>query len=951
MTPTTSRTRAAGRLALLAATVILPPPLLTHLGSLPTSAPTIHDIGRALSHPITPSGWVTATIACLWLCWAAITITVLTELVARGRGRPAARITGMSRLQRWVAETLTAGALLTATHAASAGAVPLHAAMPATVSTTYTTRIIGTGVTPPGEQLPSRRHPARQEPAGGAETPPRADAPTSEMATGQEAAPPVTVVVAVGDNLWDIAQRHLPPFGIRGGKRATEIWDLNRGKTMTDVHGRHQRFNNPNLIRPGWTLTLPPDATNLPTATSTTTSTTATTQPTITPPPPSNGERPAPAVTPADTTSPPHDGDHAVPMPPPPLGVPASPAIAAPPAPHPENADQEPAPDAEGTDGRHAPGDNHLPVGVPVAAGLGLAGGTIALLLARMRRGQSARLRPGRRIRLPQTPLAQIETVLSGGSPTDPLWVEGVLRLAGTRLAHHHSTDHPVQLLGVITNPERAELILSTPIPATAPFTSIGERWSITHDDDTDLLPATGTVCATPLIVSVGSTPDGDDASINLETSPLLTLTGPEENTKELLSALIVGLASAPWADGITIYTDPDIHRLLEPLPHVAELTPDRVADALAVAADALHAATAQGHATVAAARLHHPDGPWAPTVLATTAPLPAELAERAAALARQGAALTIIAPGLPHATTWDVAEPELDLLGHTVTLHHLVSGAGEAVGSLLVDATAPGDVSTADEPYATLHAERTTAAVACNRAGAPTLTARADGADQQQQGDDQPVVPLVRLLGPVELLGAANGPLRPKALEAIVYLASHPAGVTTDQLADALWPTKTPAPKTVYNLIGAARRHLGTATGVTITQTGLRWKLAIDTDITQFRALVDAGKPLDALSLVRGRPYELLIDSPWTIMEGHSADLEGLIVDVAEQAAATALQEDRLDIVEQAAKAGLLACPWHEGLYDLRIQAARTSGDNARVKALIAERNAVLEDELAPFD
>lgn len=62
---------------------------------------------------------------------------------------------------------------------------------------------------------------------------------------------PETHTVVPGDNLWRIAERYLDD-----GFRWTEIWKLNRQRTMTG--GR--QFTDPNLIYPGWVLELPQGA-------------------------------------------------------------------------------------------------------------------------------------------------------------------------------------------------------------------------------------------------------------------------------------------------------------------------------------------------------------------------------------------------------------------------------------------------------------------------------------------------------------------------------------------------------------------------------------------------------------------------------------------------------------------------------------------------------------------
>ena len=94
-----------------------------------------------------------------------------------------------------------------------------------------------------------------------------------------------------------------------------------------------------------------------------------------------------------------------------------------------------------------------------------------------------------------------------------------------------------------------------------------------------------------------------------------------------------------------------------------------------------------------------------------------------------------------------------------------------------------------------------------------------------------------------------------------------------------------------------------------------------------------------------------MLGDPSWAVGEGHVADLEGMVVEVASRLAAAAMAAGDAAGVEEAARAGLVASPWHDGLYQLRIEAARQRGDPARARALKAEQDAKLEDDIAPYD
>ncbi|WP_165845406.1 bacterial transcriptional activator domain-containing protein [Streptacidiphilus pinicola] len=96
--------------------------------------------------------------------------------------------------------------------------------------------------------LTATRTPAASAPTQDGSINPAPAAATAPLHPGQNAASPNTVGVKSGDTLWQLAQSHLgDPL------RWPEIYALNQDDTETD--GR--RFQNPNLIYPGWSLQLP----------------------------------------------------------------------------------------------------------------------------------------------------------------------------------------------------------------------------------------------------------------------------------------------------------------------------------------------------------------------------------------------------------------------------------------------------------------------------------------------------------------------------------------------------------------------------------------------------------------------------------------------------------------------------------------------------------------------
>jgi LysM domain-containing protein len=97
-------------------------------------------------------------------------------------------------------------------------------------------------------------------PLAAAGVPPHGSAPTTDIASRTPHRPDLRVYVVgsepdLAPSLWTIAERHLG-----NPLRWKEIWQLNRGSRQPD--GR--LFNDPQVIRLGWTLRLPADASDLP---------------------------------------------------------------------------------------------------------------------------------------------------------------------------------------------------------------------------------------------------------------------------------------------------------------------------------------------------------------------------------------------------------------------------------------------------------------------------------------------------------------------------------------------------------------------------------------------------------------------------------------------------------------------------------------------------------------
>jgi DNA-binding SARP family transcriptional activator len=215
----------ASLLALAALIAGLPAALYAVSGSpIPHAIPAWHQITSTLGRPDHGALLLAAIRWVSWLAWAAFTVSAMVEVFSQARGRAAPRLPAITPVQGFAAA------------------------------------LVGTAILGllPGSHLP-RPVPSLPRPAPAAATaPPRpgqpawADAATRDplrFTTTLRATPHrPTYTVAEGDNLWDIAARQLGD-----PQRWREIFELNCGRPQPD--GR--TLGNPNLIYPGWILTLP----------------------------------------------------------------------------------------------------------------------------------------------------------------------------------------------------------------------------------------------------------------------------------------------------------------------------------------------------------------------------------------------------------------------------------------------------------------------------------------------------------------------------------------------------------------------------------------------------------------------------------------------------------------------------------------------------------------------
>jgi DNA-binding SARP family transcriptional activator len=214
----------------------------------------------------------------------------------------------------------------------------------------------------------------------------------------------------------------------------------------------------------------------------------------------------------------------------------------------------------------------------------------------------------------------------------------------------------------------------------------------------------------------------------------------------------------------------------------------------------------------------------------------------------------------------------------------------------------------------------------------------------------DQPALPPgpveVCVLGPLEVRGAAETLPRKQALDVLVYLAMHRRPVPPDVLFEAVWPGNGFNGRTLRNRVSEVRGYVGP--GIDYARGGYQLPDLVLTDWQRFQTLArgDADAQRTALTLVRGRPFEgTTLD--WVHLEGHFAELEAAIVDLALQVGESALRRQDFAGARNAVHAGLRGCPYEERLYQIGMESAAARGATAELRELRRRLDLVLAEEV----
>ena len=575
--------RLYGLLSLLIILLILvgiPAALVALRGNpLPDGAP---DPGVLLDRLVAPddgSLFLAALTWLGWLAWASFALSVAVEASAQARGLPSPKLPALGPQQRVAGVLVAAAALLftapllhapaaaasaaTASGASTrtsstlpeslpsratdiavpaAGVAPAPVAEQASGSVAYTVRpgdslwriaetLLGDGAR--YGEIAELNYGRRQSdgraltadhwlaPGWTLTLPAGAAAPATPAGPEQPAG---TVVVEPGDTLWQIAQETLGDGG-----RYNEI-----AAASTQVQPDGTRLRDPDLIRPGWELTVPAPP-NPPAASHLTSA-------------------PPPAAIPlaAPTTSPQHTRTQD--------GPPTAPARVLPDAVQAQPPASSPVTRRADSGHAAAPAEEAArddePVEVRTAAGIGavLAAGLLALLATRRVR-QQRRRRSGQRIAMPDPGLAPAELELRlVEDPDGRLRTGQALRTLSVLLAETGAALPALRLARLSFG--ALELYLAEPAVLPAPFAATGDPTVWTLPAEAPLLTPTELTAVPapyPSLVTLGHDLDGAHVLVDLEHCGSLAVTGDQTASTAVLAALATELATSVWADDLQV--------------------------------------------------------------------------------------------------------------------------------------------------------------------------------------------------------------------------------------------------------------------------------------------------------------------------------------------------------------------------------------------------------------
>jgi nucleoid-associated protein YgaU len=1014
----TARTRLAGLGATLLILLLVTgtPLLLVAIGATPWHE-NLGNLGTLLTSPDDGTLALLVIGAVAWIAWAIMVVSFGVEILAAVRGVPAPRLPGLALPQGLASQLVTVAALL---FAVAPSVAPVFAPQPAQaapaaeaprlISLPETLPLLPVEAAPPtvttsDSETPTVEYTVRRgdslwkiaeenlgdgmryreivvlnhdvlpanpdfiDPGLVLRLPSDGE---SAIEKTEEPRTKETYVVEPGDTLWDIAEDNLGE-----GERYPEVFEASRDTVQPD----EQHLTDPDLIRPGWELTIP------------------------------GTDDDSPVVEPPVIAHPPvaPSGKHLEPDP-----VEKTPPVERPDASTPtaEPSDSPVTDEPDATDDEDASASWLLP-GL-LGAGTLLAGSILVAVRAHRRTQQRYR-RPGFTISPPPPEVRAVEkTAAVAGAP-----VADVIDQLDRLLRHlAATTDELPELNAVEVSKQSVTLHLAESAELPGPWIGSEATWSTGLDSpvgDEDVLPPY------PLLASVGQGEDGHLWLLDLEQLRIVALTGDLDRATALARHLAAELALSPWAvvsqvDAMGLATELaalDVLRLRchpgddteflgrlqrdvtqalndghgDPEPFRALLVSSPRTDQVRALAGLVHHQTSRsGLAVVVLGDAEHGDAvveltrdgrlriPHLGLDLATAGLSAGEASATAAIVDLTREATVVPMPREEGAHGWRALADQAGALVPDLTEARPHGEAGAT--SLLPEATqryeavaptTPEDVET----LAPIVPEQSRRVV---EETDPSLDD-----DLAEWHDPTSALPKLQLLGPVTVFAQGEPPTavterRAYFNELVTFLALHPSGVSSRQVRDAFGMTQSRARTDlgyIRTWFGTNPRtnepHLPPATTSPAHKdrgaSGYQLNdVLVDLDLfrrlrarAQARGAEGIEDLVAALQLVTGEPFSALRNPGWTWMlddERVHETATFAVVDVAHLVATDAFSRGDLERAKFAAETGCMAAPYDEVCRLDLAKVAEAEGHDTLAEQILDEHvfNRT-DDHLPPID
>ena len=872
---------------------------------LPSTMPGAADVWATVTSPDDGTFFLDVLIFAGWLGWTTFAVSVLVEIPAALRGVRAPALPGLATQQRTVAALVTAvAAIVPASQVAVAETGPLSA---------------------PAQQGPWQPAPPVTSDLldRGSET--SAPDPSAPESAAPESAPPQTHEVVAGDTLWDVADRYLGH-----PHRYTEIYSASTDTVQSD--GR--RLTDPDLILPGWVLTMPQAGAAETTrrssgaAESSGEVTTGSGEPTAT-----ADEPPEPESTDSDTVTGAIGGL---------TGPTASTQL-----------------DCADTGVSESPDDAGGLLRTAGGVGAVLAAGLIGVLTARRAVSQRRR-RAGQRLSGASADDQAVEIQMRHAADAPAVeFVDRALRTL-TAVLHAHRRALPALRAARLTR-TMLELYVEEPDQPPAPFVDLGGGvvWGLEVGTDDVLSAALAREHPAPFpgLVTLGHDTEDGLVLVDLEHLRSFAVDGPGPVAQALLTAVAAEFATSPWADDIRVTLVGEQawseFEVLETGRIRRATDVDRLLDELAVrAADDRGLLASAGVGDLATARaVQAAEAAWTPEILLLAEPLTGERHRRLGALLEQEPRVAIAAliGGRSSDARWHLrltgtgggATAVLEPLGMTLRpqlldaescrhVLNLVRSSDEVVGQAVAEPAlrslpampVPGD----EEGFEPVLQE-----TAADPGEAPRPA--------------EPPAPRLIMLGSVEVIHTAELGERNKLgqlTELAMFVALNP-GCDSQAIDDAIWPGSVVTRTTRNTAISKLRRWLGTdARGAPLlprTEGRYTFRPEVRSDWNDWCELLPHGPQnatthdlRTAVSLVQGRPLSGRGRRPYAWADHHAQDMIAAIVDACHELAVRSSSAGEYREALRVALLGLSVEPAAELLWRDRLKAEVMLGDRETV-------------------